>query len=95
MKRIALLGGAALVSGVLFNGSYVAREMMMALAGLGVAYSALLLLIAFGYLLFRGAAATYSWVRIESQQWNRASGEWVFAFSQPRPVLAKPAPRIP
>jgi hypothetical protein len=95
VKRIAMLGGAVMVSGLLFKASYVARELMMALAGLVVAYSAVLLLLAFCYLLFRGAAGTFSWVRMQSQHWNRASGEWAFAFSQRRPAIAKPDPRIP
>jgi hypothetical protein len=95
MKRIVMLGGAVLISGLLFKASYVARELMMALAGLGVAYSAVLLLLAFCYLVFRGAAGTFSWVRMQSQQWSGATGEWVFAFSQRRPAIAKPDPRIP
>jgi len=90
-----MLGGAAMVSGLLFKAFYIARELMMALAGLGVAYCAVLLILAFCYLAFRGAAGIYFWLGTRSKQWNRASGEWAFTFSQARPALAKPAPRIP
>jgi hypothetical protein len=90
-----MLGGAALVCGLLFKVSYVARELMVALAGLSVVYCAVLLLLALCYLVFRGAAGIFSWVRTQTQQWNRVSGEWVYVFSQPRPAIAKPSPRIP
>ena len=90
-----MLGGAALVSGLLFRVSYVAREFMIALAGLGLVYSAVLLILVLGYLVWRGAAGTFSWLRVQTQHWNRATGEWVYVFTEPRPVIAKQAPRIP
>jgi hypothetical protein len=90
-----MVGGAAMISGLFFKASYAARELMMALAGLSLVYSAVLLLLSCGYLAFRGAAGIFSWVRMQSQRWNRVSGEWVYVFSQPQPAIAKPIPRIP
>lgn len=95
MTRIVMLGGAALVSGVLFRVSYLARSAMMALAGLCIIYTAVLLLIAFCYFVFRGAAWTVSWVRLQTQHRNRVTGDWVYVLIQPGPAIAKPVPRIP
>jgi hypothetical protein len=89
-----MLGGAALVSGVVVKFSYVARELVAAFFGLGIVYAAVLLIVGLCYLVFRGAAWVFSWVGMQSQQWNRVSGEWVYAFSQPRPAIAKPISRI-
>jgi hypothetical protein len=95
MKRIVMLGGAVLISGLLFKASYVARELMMALAGLVVAYCVVLLLLGLCFLAFRGAAWTFSWLQVQSQHWSGAPGEWALAFCQRRPAIAKPDPRIP
>ena len=84
-----MLGGAALVSGLLFRVSYVAREFMMALAGLGLVYSAVLLILLLGCLAWRCAAEIFSWVRMQSQQWDREAAEWAFATSQPRRATAR------
>jgi len=84
-----------MISGLLFKASYVARELMMALAGLAVAYCLVLLLLGLCFIAFRGAAWTFSSMQMQSQQWSGASGEWALAFSQRRPAIAKPDPRIP
>ena len=95
MKRFAMLGGAALFSAGLFKASYVARELMLALLGLGMIYLAGVFLIASGYLLFRGATGISARLRMQSQQWSGAPGELTFAFSPAQHAIVKPVPRIP
>jgi hypothetical protein len=95
VKRIVMLGGASLVSGVAVKFSYAAREALAVLAALGVVFSVVLLILALGFLVFRATAWMYSWLRTQSQQWNRVSGEWVYVLIQPQPAIAKPVPRIP
>jgi hypothetical protein len=90
-----MLGAASLLFGLSGTVSYAMRELIMALVCLSVGFSAVLLLLAFCYLVFHGAARILSWVRMQSQQSNRATGEWVFAFSQPRRAIAKPSPTVP
>ena len=80
MKRIALLGGALLVSGVLVKTSCVARELMVGLFGLGVAYFAGLLLLGFCIFVYRGAARTLFLLRLQAQRWNRGSVKWVSVY---------------
>jgi len=88
-----MLGGAALLSGVLlvlFRTSYPAREAIVAVGALGVVYSALLLFLAFGFLAFRGAVGISLWVRAQSQRWNGAPAELAFAISRPEPAIVNP-----
>jgi len=89
-----MLGGAALVSGLLFRGSYVAREFMVALAGLGVAYSAVLLILVLGYLAWRGAAEIFSLVRMQPPRWDPHAAGWAFATSQPRRATERSGSQI-
>ena len=89
-----MLGGAALLSAVLFQKSYAAREAMVVVAALGVACSAVLLLLVFGFLVFRGTTGIFSWVRIQSAQWNGAPGDLAFAFSSPQRPAEKPVPGV-
>lgn len=89
MKRLAMLGGAALVAGVLFQTSYVACEFILVLAALSLVYSVFLLFLALCYLAFRGAAWMYPWLRLHSHPWDRASGAWVVGISLPQLAPAK------
>jgi len=88
MKRIAKVGGAALVSGVLlvlFQTSYAAREAMVVLGALSIVYCAVLLFWAFGFLAFRGAVGISSWGRA-APQWNGAPGKLALTFNRPEPT---------
>lgn len=94
MKRISMLGGAALISGLLVKASYATRELMAILALFSVGFAALFLLLVFCFLVIRAAAAIVFWVRMRSPQWNRAVSEWIFAFSQSLHGMAKQWPLI-
>jgi hypothetical protein len=89
-----MLGGAALVSAALFQKCYAAREAMVVVAGLGVVSSAVFLLLALSFHMFRGAAWIYSRLWTQSQRGNRESGEWAFAIIQPPPATARSTPRM-
>jgi hypothetical protein len=72
MRRIYILGGAALVSGLLVKVSYAMRELMALVVLFSVGFGALLLLLVFCFLLLRSAAGIVFWVRMRSPLWNRA-----------------------
>jgi hypothetical protein len=97
MKRIVILGGAALVSGALlvsFQKCYIAREAMVVVGALGVAYAVVLLLVVLSVLVFHGTTGIFSWIRIQRRQWHAAPAELAFAFIPPGPAIAKPVPII-
>jgi len=94
MKRITMLGGAALVSGLLVKTSYATRELMAVLALFTVGFAALLLLLVSCFLVLRAAAAIVFWMRMRSPQWNQAISEWIFALRQSGRGIAKHWPRI-
>jgi hypothetical protein len=82
MKLLSMLGGAALVSGLLVKTSYATRELMASLVIFSVGFAALLLLLVICFLGIRALAGIVFWVRMRSPLWNRAINDWIFTFRQ-------------
>jgi hypothetical protein len=89
MKRIAMISGAGLVSGVLVKASYALRELMAALALFSSGFAVLLLLLVLCFFAIRAAKEMVFWVRMRLPLWNRAVSEWIFAFRQSGHGIAK------
>jgi hypothetical protein len=93
MKRIAMIGVAALVAGFLARASYAVRELMAAFVLFSAGFAVLALFFGFCLLALRATAAIVFWVSLRSPQWNRAVRESIFAFRQSVRGIAKQWPQ--
>jgi hypothetical protein len=89
MKRIALIGGAVSLSGLLAKASYAMRELIAALALFSSGFAVFLLLLVLCFFAMRAAKGMVFWVRMRSPLWNRAVSEWILAFRQSGHGIAK------
>jgi hypothetical protein len=90
-----MLGAVMMVFGFLGKAPYAMRQLMASLVLFSVGFAVLLLLLVFSFLVIRATVGIVFWVRMRTPQWNRAVSEWISAFNQPGPAIAKPTPRIP